>query len=417
MNQRECVTLPNGLQIWLDPQPDRYTAAFGVWVSSGSCMETPEQNGISHFLEHMFFKGSQTRTAAQLAAEMDGLGGQLNAFTAKEYTCFYARTLAEHVADGFALLADMLRYPAMQPELLETERGVVLEEISAAADDPEDAVGERLEQAIWAQSPYGRPILGTRETVEVLTVESLNAHRARMFVPNRMVVSISGAFDRDAFLAQVTDAFGDLTPGVGRAKPDPIPYTRADIAEKRRLEQTHICLALPAVPAQDPRRWALTMLSSVLGGASSSRLFQRIREELGLAYAIDSDVSLYDGGGALYIQAAVSPNQMARAAAEIGAVLRALRAGVTAAEFDRAREGLRASLRMSMESSMSRAAYAGRTALTGSVRTDDEILAQVARVTRDDVNALAAELLDLDRLSVSVCGNAPRDWRKSFANR
>ena len=416
MHQRECVTLPNGLQIWMDPQPDRYTAAFGVWVASGSCMEKAEQNGIAHFLEHMFFKGSETRTAAQMAAEMDGLGGQLNAFTAKESTCFYARTLTEHVADGFALLADMLLRPAMQPALAETERSVILEEIGAAADDPEDAVGERLEQAIWAGSPYARPILGTRETVGTLTADALSDYRAQVMVPNRMTVSISGTFDRDAFLAQAADAFGGIQPGAPCAPVPPIPYTRSTIAEKRRLEQTHLCFALPAVSADDPRRWALAMLNGVLGGASSSRLFQRIREELGLAYAIDSDISLYGSGGALYIQAAVSPHQTVRAAAEIGAVLRAMRAGVTAAEFARAREGLRASLRMSMESSTRRAAYAGRAALTGTVRTDDEILAQVARVTRDDVNALAAELLDGDRLSVSVVGHVPHEWSKSFAN-
>lgn len=417
MNQRECVTLPNGLQIWLDPQPERYTAGFGVWVASGSCMERPEQNGIAHFLEHMFFKGSQTRSAAQLAEAMDGLGGQINAFTAKEYTCFYARTLKEHVAEGMALLAEMLCRPAMDPVLMQTERDVVLEEISMAADDPEDAVGERLEQAIWASSPYGRPILGTRETVCALTVEALNRYRTQMMVPNRMAVSVSGAFDRDAFLAQVTEAFGSLAPGAKRAAAPTIPYTRAEIAEKRKLEQTHVCLALPAPSARDPRRWALTMLNSVLGGTSSSRLFQRIREELGLVYAIDSDVSLYDGGGALYIQAAFNPHRADRAAAEIAAVLRALRNGITDAEFVRAREGLRASLRMSMESSMSRAAYAGRNALIGAVRSDDDILAQVARVTRDDVNALAAELLDLSQMSVSICGYVPHDRHNFFADR
>lgn len=415
MKERECVTLQNGLQIWLEEQPELYTASFGIWVASGSCMETAEQNGVSHFLEHMYFKGSISRSASELAARMDAIGGQMNAFTAKEYTCFYARTLTEHVAEGLELLTDMVLDPAMRPDLFETERGVVLEEISMTNDDPEDAVGERLEQAIWRASPYGMPILGTRASVGALTLDDLCQYRAQMYVPNRMAISLSGRFDRPAILDQLMRAFDGLQPGLPRSVAKPIVYSRTDLAEKRKLEQTHLCVCLPTMTSADPRRWALTMLNSALGGSSSSRLFQRIREDLGVAYSIGSDVSLYEGGGALYIQAAVNPRDFVRAADEIGRMLCIMREGITEQEFIRAREGLKSSLRMSMESSMSRAAYAGRNALFGTVQTDDVLLGQVEGVTIDEVNALAADLFHPERLSVSVCGHAPHDFAKHFA--
>ena len=417
MIERECVTLENGLQIWLEEQPERYTAGFGIWVASGSAMETEAQNGVSHFLEHMHFKGSTSRNAAELAARMDAIGGQMNAFTAKEYTCFYARTLAERVGEGLDLLTDMVLHPAMKPELFETERSVILEEISMSNDDPEDAVGERLERAIWCRSPYGRPILGTPESIGGLTLDALNAYRARMYVPNRMAVSISGRFDRSAVLDQLTRAFRDQKAGAARETAEPIPYECAHLAERRRLEQTHLCWAFPAIAAGDPRRWALVMMNGILGGSSSSRLFQRIREELGLVYSVGSDVSLYEGGGALYIQAAVNPRDALRAAKEIRSVLDQFALGITEEEFVRAREGLKSALRMSMESSMSRAAYAGRNALTHTVQPDDTLLAQIERVTSETVQQMATELAESPLQSESVCGRATRELSEYFRKR
>ena len=403
---REHIEWSNGLQVWLEEQQNRYTASFGVWVASGSSMETPHSNGVSHFLEHMCFKGSGGRSAAELAARIDAIGGQLDAYTTKEYTCFYARTLTEHVAEGFGLLADMVARPHMTPETFETERGVVLEEIGMSSDDPEDAVGEQLERAVWRDSPYGMPILGTRETVEALTLNDLQCARAQAYAPNRMVISVSGRFDRDALLRRIDDCFGAMQPGEPRPKIPQISYHPAHLCQKRRMEQTHLCFCLPSISSRDPRRWALSMLNHAVGGCDSSRLFQRIREELGLAYAIESDPSKYESGGAFYVQAAVNPSQAERAAREIAAVLRRAQAGISEAEFVRAREGLKSALRMSMESSVERAAYAGRGALAGEVLSDDELLAQVEAVTRAQVNALAAELFDLRQLSTSVCGPA-----------
>lgn len=401
---RECITLPNGLQIWLEEQRELHTVSFGIWTAAGSCMETPNNNGVSHFLEHMYFKGSRTCGAAELAARMDAIGGHMNAYTTKEYTCFYARTLTEHMGEGFDLLSDMLTCPAMDQTMFETERGVVLEEIGMANDDPEDAVGEQLERGIWQASPYGMPILGTRNSVQALTLADLQTYRAKMYVPNRTAISISGRFDRNEVLERIEKRFGMQKSGVARMPCAPIAYQQVHLYEPRELEQTHLCFCLPSLPARDKRRWAMTMLNTIVGSTTSSRLFQRIREELGLAYSIGSDVSPYEAGGALYIQAAVNPAQATRAAQEIAEVLRGVKNGITEAEFVRAREGLKSSLRMSMENSMSRASYAGRGALVGEVLPDDELLAQVERVTPQEINALASEIFDLRKLSTSVCG-------------
>lgn len=401
---RECVSLPNGLRIWLEEQPELHTVSFGFWIAAGSRMETAQNNGVSHFLEHMFFKGSKTCDAAELAARMDAIGGQMNAYTTKEYTCFYARTLTEHMEEGFELLADMLTDPAMDAEMVETERGVILEEIGMANDDPEDAVGEQLERAIWQASPYGMPILGTRTSVNRLTLRELDAYRREMYVPNRIVISVAGRFDRALVLRLAEKYFGGAQPGATLKKPQPIVYHTVHMGENRPLEQSHLCFCLPGLPARSNRRWAMSMLNAVVGSSTSSRLFQRIREELGLAYSIGSDISAYEGGGALYIQAAVNPEQAERCTREIRNVLTTARQGITEREFIRAREGLKSSLRMSMESSMSRASYAGRGALVDEVLPDDVLLAQVADVTPEEINGLAAELFDLSKLSVSVIG-------------
>lgn len=404
---RECITLNNGLQIWLEPKPDRYTASFGVWTGVGSCMEQPENNGVSHFLEHMFFKGSRTYTGARLAERMDAIGGRSDAYTTKEHTCFCARTLTEHVEEGMELLLDMVAEPAMREEDFRTELGVVLEEIGMAADDPEDAVVERLEQAVWQHSPYGMPILGTRESVEALTLDELQRYRQEMYVPNRMVISIAGGFDHNRVIETVEKKFGALRPGKTAEMP-PITYQVSHVFEERELEQTHLCFALPALHARHEQFWTLNMLNNAVGGCSSSRLFRRIREELGMAYSVDSAWTSYERGGLMYIQAAVNPEQAERAAEEITRVLRESRNGLSEDEFRRAREWLRSSVRMDCEDSMHRAAVTAEDALVNDVQSDEQVSARIDAVTRADVNRLAETLFDLSKMSTSVCGPAVR---------
>ncbi len=401
---RELVSLENGLQIWLEPVDTLRTASFGVWIAAGSSHETPQTSGISHFLEHMFFKGSTSRSAQQIAEQMDAIGGQMNAYTTKEYTCFYARTLSEHVAEGFDILSDMLVFPAILPEDTELERGVVLEEIGMSTDDPEDVVGEQLESAVWRDSPYGMPILGRRETVSSFSPHQLKTWLKKHYTGTQTVISICGNYDRDRFLRQAEERFGKIAAGEPRMSPPTTPYRRSCLVTSRPIEQTHLCFCVPGLPSRSEKRWAMSMLNMILGASTSSRLFQRIREELGLVYSIGTDCAPYAGGGLLYVQAAVNPGDARQAAQEIIAVLNRARLGVTQQEFARAREGLKSSLLMSMENSMSRCAYTARGALLGEILSDDELLERVQSVTKEQVDALAYELLDQERLSVSVCG-------------
>lgn len=401
----EKLTLPNGLRVLLDWQGHARTASFGIWIKSGPVYETRENNGVSHLIEHMLFKGTTTRTSLEISEEMDSIGGQMNAYTANDFTCFYARTLEEHVVQAFTILADMVACPRFDPHDLQLEKNVVLEEISMSEDQPEDRVAENLYRGVWQKSPMGLPILGTRESLGALDREALCGYHARHYAPEQMVVSICGRFDREAFLQLVHARFDALSPGAGQPVEVAMPYTRTCSFEQSEQEQTHLCLGLPGYSFLDDRRYALSILNMVAGGSSSSRLFQRIREELGLAYSIYSGASSYHDGGLMEIQTAVSPGADRTACEEILKVLSGLREGVTEKEFLRAREQLKSNLVMGMESTSSRAGHMGRSELLkGSIDSEDDLLSQIGGVTLEQVNQTAAELLDFDRLSVSVVG-------------
>jgi predicted Zn-dependent peptidase len=251
------------------------------------------------------------------------------------------------------------------------------------------------------------PILGTRESVEALTLQDLQKYRRAMYVPERMVVSVAGGFDRRQVMDTVVRKFGDARPGKVQTAAHPISYQASRVFEEREMEQTHLCFALPALPTRHEHFWTLNMLNNALGGCSSSRLFRRIREELGMAYSVDSAWTSYEQGGLLYIQAAVSPEQAERAATEIVRVLQSARNGLSESEFRRAREWLRSSVRMDWEDSMHRATIAAEDALVHGMEPDEVVLKKIDAVTRDDVNRLAAGLFDLNQLSVSVCGDIP----------
>lgn len=401
----EKITLPNGLRILMEQVSTVRTACFGIWVASGSKDENAENNGISHFIEHMAFKGTQSRTSRQLAEEMDAIGGQMNAFTTKEYTCFYAHTLDYHVEEGFSILADMLTATRLEEEDIKTEKSVVIEEIGMSEDDPDDLVFEQLCAAVWRNSPYGMPILGTRRSVKGFSGRMLRTYMQGRYVPNRMVVSICGHFDRGAFLRCVEGFFSDLEPGEAMERPLPGVYQPSLVFAEKKQEQTHLSFCLPGLPSGHPERYAMALLNGVLGGSSSSRLFQRIREELGIAYSVFSDTFPTLSGGLFCIQASVSPSMARAATEEILCVLEKTRRGITEKEFFRAREHYKSAVLMSMESPSGRAGYSGRSELLlGRIDSDDEILAKAEAVTLEQVNRLAEQILDTKNLSASIVG-------------
>ena len=405
----EKLTLPNGLRILMEPLPYLRTACFGVWVASGAVDEEKGNSGISHFIEHMAFKGTSRYTSAQLAEAMDSIGGQSNAFTTKEYTCFYAHTLSEHVEEGFRLLAQMLTDSTLPQQEMETEKGVVLEEISMSEDDPEDLVGEQLIGRVWAGAAAGRPILGSRETVKSFRRETLQEYMARRYTGKRIVISICGSFFRDKVVSLVEEYFGGLPAGEERERKKEIEYRQSVMVTPKRHEQTYLCLAFPGLAARHEERFAMAVLNLIAGGSSSSRLFRRVREELGLAYAIYSDIISMSAGGLFCVQASVSPKSVKRALREIRLSLEGMKEGVEGKEFLRAKEHLKSGILMGTENAASRVGYNGRGELLyGETLDEDWLLEQIKGVSIDQVNCLAEKILDFKQLSVSLVGAVPR---------
>ena len=307
MKQLEKLTLDNGLRVLLLPVEGALSASVGVWVEAGARYEPADKQGISHFVEHMAFKGTHTRTARQISEEMDLLGGGMNAYTTKEYTRFYAQTLAENARPAMELLADMLLHSRMAAEDVEVERGVILEEMAMYEDAGEDVAHEALCGAVWPRSPLGRPICGTRKTVESIQPGDLLRYVAEEYAPGRMVAVAAGGYNREEMLACIDSTLGGLKPGAPRPTADAPAFTPGVVLRKKKFEQVSLELAVPGLPfgeEEKSQRYALMLFNFIAGGGASSRLFLRLREELGLAYSIYSTHYASKGAGLFTVSAA-----------------------------------------------------------------------------------------------------------------
>lgn len=282
----EKVTFPNGLRVLMEKQDHVRSVSFGFWIKSGSAYETAAENGVSHFMEHMAFKGTAEKSARQIAEEMDAIGGQMNAYTAKEYTCYYGRTLTEHLEKAFSILAGMVTRPKLDPGDIQTEKSVIMEEISMTEDMPEDRVVENQYAGVWRKSSYGRPILGTRESLRRIGRGELKRVLRKRYSPDRVVVAVCGNFCREQFLELAHRFFGGQRKGPALVDDCRMAYTRSCVLQEEDQEQTHICLCLPGLDSLSPQLQPLNVLNLVTGGSTSSRLFQRLQEELGLAYSV-----------------------------------------------------------------------------------------------------------------------------------
>lgn len=401
----EKITLSNGFRVWLDPVDTVRSASMGIWVGSGSRYENKENAGVSHFIEHMLFKGTHKRSALDIAEQMDEIGGAVNAFTTKEYTCFYARALDYHVNTAFEILCDMLTNSKLSQSDVETERGVILEEIGMYEDSPEDVCADELHAGVWEGNMLASNILGTRGNIKKMTADDLRSYMNEMYVPERMVASFSGKFDRDEVLAMCEKYFGSLKNTSNTVSAEPAQYRSCLRLKRKSFEQTQLSLALPGVPSQDERRYIMRVLLSILGGSSSSRLFQRMREELGLVYNIDAFGASYLNTGIIGIDMALSPSNEKKALNETFRIIREFSDTVTEREVRRAREQGISGLVMSWESTQSRAAKMGcGELLYNKVYTQDEIIASLQAVTLDDVRILSEEFLNIDKLSLSAAG-------------
>ena len=347
------TSLDNGLRVATDSMDSVESVSLGAWVGVGARHESPEVNGVAHFLEHMVFKGTRRRSARDIAEQIEAVGGQINAYTGRENTAFYAKVLAEDAPLALDILADILQHSVFDQTELARERAVILQEIGQAADTPDDIVFDYFQETAYPSQALGRPVLGRCETVSALDRRSLMDYLSRCYGAGDMVVAAAGRIEHEAFCDTVARAF-DALPSGGELAPEPAAYRGGDHREARDLEQVHLILGFEGLGYHDPDYYGSLVLSTLLGGGMSSRLFQEIREERGLAYAIYSFVSAYGDGGLFGVYAGTSESDTSELLSVVVDELAKLPADIGEDELARARAQLRASVLMSRESSLSR---------------------------------------------------------------
>ena len=392
---RDEFTLPNGLRMVGERLPWLRSVSVGVWLKSGSAFEGPEENGLSHFFEHMLFKGTAKRSARRIAEEIDETGGTLDAFTAKDCTCVYAAVIDEDLPLALDVLSDMLLNAALDPAELDRERGVILEEIASDEDDAEEQAHDLLSAAQYAGQPLGQTILGPAEAVSAFTRDRLAAWRAARYRPQDTVISVCGRYDPSALRELLEEKLGAWRSDAPSFElPAMVPADGNVRVREREGEQLHLCFGWPGVPYGSGDTYALAALNSIAGGAASSRLFQRLREELGMAYSVYSYPSAYPRSGVFAVYAGVSPEQAEQAAAEIlREIDRLRREGIPDREFLSAVSQLRGGYLLGLESPFGRMQTMGRAALLlGRAPAPEEILADIERVRKEDAERLADEL-------------------------
>jgi predicted Zn-dependent peptidase len=419
------TVLPGGLRVITESLPAVRSAAFGIWAGVGSRDEDLDHAGATHYLEHLLFKGTRHRSALDISAAMDAVGGELNAFTAKEYTCYYARVLDADLPLAIDVLADMVTSSLLEPKDVDAERGVILEEIAMNEDDPSDTVHEAFAAQLFGDTPMGRPILGSVDSISSITRDQIAEHYAARYKPENLVVAAAGSLDHAGVVELTRTAFGPVLTGGA----DPVPPRLADAAEcarqagtgtgvrlvSRGIEQANLVLGCGGLSRTDDRRFALGVLNAALGGGMSSRLFQEVREKRGLAYSVYSFSSQHADSGIWGVYAGCLPAK----ADEVLSICRdeiakVISGGLTDDELNRGKGQLRGSIVLGLEDPSSRMSRLGKAELVyPRLEPVDEILAAIDAVTHDDVRAVAAAVLDQPK-ALAVVG--PFDDADAFAS-
>lgn len=402
------TVLPNGLTVLSEFIPSVRSVAIGVWLRKGSRHETDADSGITHFVEHMVFKGTDRYSARDIAYAIDGLGGNLDAFTSKETTAFTAKVLDEHWPRALDVLGDMVRHPQFASDEIEREKGVVLEELKMDEDNPDYLLSTIFASSFWPDHGMGRPVIGNRDTISAFDQDRLRQFFSATFHARNLLVTAAGNIDHESLAGEARKSFGDLNGASADADPPaPTASPSTVLHEKPSLEQAHLTLGVSAVSAKDPRRFAGFVLSTLLGGGFSSRLFQKIREEAGLAYSVYSDLGVFADAGCLAVGAGTAVEAVPAVLEYTMREFRDLKERpVPADELRRAKDHLKGSLMLSLESPGSRMANLARQDLYyGRVRSLDEVSEAVESVTAAQVQALANEWFDQPRIALSVLGN------------
>ncbi len=399
--------LPSGLRILTEQMTQVRSISIGVWLTRGSRHESAERSGIAHFVEHMLFKGTATRSAEDIAQQIDSIGGQLDAFTAKEYASYYIKVLDEHLPLAIDILSDIVRNPAFMPDDIEREKKVVLEEIKMVEDTPDDLVHELFTQGFWENHPLGRPILGTKETVESFNADLLRDYFRGVYTADNLIVSAVGNLEHDRVRELVAEKFGSLV-GAGAPAADHAPAVVPNVLiRNKELEQSHVCLGVGSYPQDHDDRYSSYVLNTLLGGSMSSRLFQNVREKRGLAYAVFSGLSAYRDAGAFTIYAGCANDAVDEVVDLCVEELRGVKhAEVSASELQRSKDHLKGSLMLSLENTASRMSHLARQEIYFDKQFGlDETLIGIEKVTAADVQRVAADLFHNGSLSATVLGN------------
>jgi predicted Zn-dependent peptidase len=398
--------LPNGLRLLTERMPHVRSVSIGVWLARGSRHEPQEQSGIAHFVEHMLFKGTNTRSAEDIAQTIDSIGGQMDAFTAKEYASYYIKVLDEHLPLAVDVLSDIVRHPAFTEDDIEREKKVVLEEIKMVEDTPDDLVHELFTENFWVDHPLGRPILGTKETVEGLTQDRLRGYFRSVYAAPNLIIAAVGNVDHQQVRDLVEKYFGTLSSDGQDLHGAPPRVEPRIIIRNKELEQSHVCLGTSSYQQDHADRYSSYVLNTVLGGSMSSRLFQNVREKRGLAYAVFSGLSAYRDAGSMTIYAGCSNNAIGELIDVVVAELKRIKdEPVPDSELRRAKDHLKGSLMLNLESTSSRMSHLARQEIYFDRQFGlDETLEGVERVTQDDVQRVARDLLRDKALAATVLG-------------
>ncbi|WP_303720949.1 pitrilysin family protein [Malonomonas rubra] len=399
-------TLNNGIRVVTERMKSLHSVTIGFWVQNGSRHEEEELSGISHFIEHMLFKGTQTRSSLQIAKEIDSVGGVLNAFTGREFSCYYAKVLGDKLPQAISLLSDLVLNSTFDQTEIEKERRVILQELSMVEDTPDDQVHDLFCKSIWNSHPLGMPVLGNRETVQRIAQADLLQMLEKRYFGHNILIAAAGNLDHHQIVDQLEQAFSVVAAG----QPDnscTLPAYRPGLKiERKDLEQTHFCLGCKALPQNHPDRFVQQLLNSILGGSMSSRLFQSIREERGLAYSIYSYLNVHSDAGALVVYGGTSPSSLwetVQLALEQFASLK--NDYICSEELHMAREQMKGTLLLSLESSDNRMTRLAKNEIfLGHQPKIEEIVANIDRVTVESLQKLAAQLLTDESLNLNVIG-------------
>lgn len=400
--------LPNGLTVITEQMSHLRSVSIGIWLKSGSRDESTEWNGISHFIEHMVFKGTESRSAEAIARQVDSIGGNMDAFTAKECICFNIKILDEHVPIALDVLSDLVLHPVFDAGDIARERGVILEEIKMDSDSPDYLVHEIFTQSFWKDHALGKPILGTRDTVKRFERPVVSQHYGDRFAPGNLIVAAAGNLDHKNFVDLVGKHFEHMKPVKnGLHSPAPQTFARINLRNKKSLEQVQICIGVPSHPIAHEKRYASYVLNTLLGGGMSSRLFQNIRERQGLAYAIYSDLNPYRDTGCMGVYAGTSRESATKVVESVIAEFRNLKSTpVPDEELRRAKDQLKGSLMLSLESSTARMSNLARQEMYfDRFYGLDELIERIEAVTAEDLQQTANQFFRTDQIAVTVLGN------------